>query len=611
MNQFRVNIISFVIVLVGIVYLSKLFFIQIIDSSYKLEAANNAVQRVIEYPYRGVIRDRNDQIMVANVPVFDLMVIPKKLKIEGNVEILCQKLEITTFDFYARLDAAKKYSRLKPSVFFEQMSDIKFASIQDLLSDFPGFYIQARTVRTYPASTGANVLGYLGEISKERIELVGKNNYNAGDYIGISGIEEYYEKELRGIRGVKYVMVDVRGVEKGKFKSGLYDTASIPGRDVKLSLDQDLQRYAEKLMKNKIGSIVAIEPATGEVLAFVSAPTYDPNIMVGENFSKNYAMLVRDSLKPLFNRALMAMYPPGSVFKTINGLYALQNKLIDTNTSLPCTRNIIPCHGKHSSANFRTSIQFSCNPYYWKVYSIILGKNKTGNMFRDCKINYDHWRAHVLKFGIGQKTGIDLPNEKRGIMPSSAYYDKIYGANRWAFSTIYSLGIGQGELSITPVQMANVACILANRGYYIAPHIIKAVGKDTSSIANIYKQKNENDVNRKYYNTMVNGMEAVVRSGTGFLARSSEVIACGKTGTVENPHGADHSVFIGFAPRDNPKIAIAVVVENSGFGAEWAAPIAGLIFSKYLQYKLEKNWIENYILERDFIRNPAKPKQKT
>jgi penicillin-binding protein 2 len=362
-------------------------------------------------------------------------------------------------------------------------------------------------------------------------------------------------------------------------------------------------------MKNKVGSVVAIEPETGEVLAFVSSPTYDPNLLTGEHFSHNYNVLVRDSLKPLFNRALMAQYPPGSIFKTINGLYALHRKLIDTNTIFQCSRGIIACHGKHTSANFTTSIQYSCNPYYWQVYRKILAQGKSPNAFKDAKLCYDDWREHVLKFGLGAKTGIDLPNEKKGIVPTSNYYNKVYGEYRWQFSTVFSLGIGQGELGITPVQMANVACILANRGYYYSPHLVKAIGKDRI-IPTDYTTKHETGVDKKYYNAIVNGMELVVRSGTGFLARSKEEIACGKTGTVENPHGADHSVFIGFAPRDNPKIAVAVVVENSGFGAEWAAPISGLLFAKYLNYKLEKNWIENYILNRDFIREPAKRKPK-
>lgn len=609
MKENRVIIIQFLILLVGIIFILKLFIIQVIDKSYEEEANQNAIQRITEYPYRGIIKDRNGKLLVANTGVYDLMVIPKKLKINGDLTRFCDLLGIDTAEFSLRLKTAKKYSSVKPTLFFEQMSDIKFARIQDLLSDFPGFYVQARTVRNYPQSIAANALGYIGEISKEKIELVGRDNYKSGDYIGISGIEAFYEKELRGVRGVKYVMVNVRGEEKGRFKNGGYDTASVPGRDVIASLDLDLQAYAEKLMKNKVGSVVAIEPSTGEVLAFVSAPFYDPNLLTGEHFSGNYNKLVRDSLKPLFNRGLMAQYPPGSIFKTINGLYALHNDIIDTTTIFPCNRGIIACHGKHTSANFTTSIQHSCNPYYWNVYKKILNQGKVGNYFKDAKICYDHWREHVVKFGLGGKTGIDLPNEKKGILPSSKYYDKVYGESRWAFTTIFSLGIGQGELSITPVQMANVACILANKGYYYAPHLVKGIGRK-DSVATFYKEKHETNINRMYYNAIVNGMELVVRSGTGFLARSKEFISCGKTGTVENPHGADHSVFIGFAPKENPKIAIAVVVENSGFGAEWAAPISGLLFAKYLNKKIEKDWVENYILKRDFIRDPAKPKPK-
>lgn len=608
-NNNRIITLYVIIFFVGSVFLVKLFYIQVIDQSYKIEAANNVLNRVIEYPYRGVIKDRHGQLIVANSGVYDLMVIPKKVKIQGDTVLMCSLLGISMSDFNARLAKASAYSKVKPSVFFEQMSVNKFATMQDLLSDFQGFYIQARSVRNYPDQVAANAMGYIGEISKEKIELVGKNNYLSGDYIGISGLEESYEPELRGIRGVRYVLVNVKGVEKGSFKNGQYDTASVPGKDITTGLDLELQKYAERLMKNKLGSVVAIEPATGEILAFVSSPTYDPNLLTGEDFSKNYSSLVRDSLKPLFNRALMAMYPPGSVFKTLCALYALQRKIIDTNTVFACNRRIINCHGKHTSADFQRSIQYSCNPYYWNVFKKILNQGRSSNVFKDSRLCYEDWREFILQFGLNARTGIDLPNEKKGILPSHNYYNKVYGENRWNFETIYYLGIGQGEISVTPVQMANVACILANKGYYYAPHLVKGIGESAQPRPE-YTLRHEVPVDRKYFNAVVNGMELVVRSGTGFLARSKEVAACGKTGTVENPHGADHSVFIGFAPKENPKIAVAVVVENSGFGAEWAAPIAGLLFSKYLHYKLDHNWVENYILKRDFIREPAKPKSK-
>lgn len=610
MKENRILIVQFVIFLVAAVFLAKLFYIQVIDTSYRDEANHNVIQRIIEYPYRGIISDRNGKLLVANTAVYDLMVIPKKVKINGDKNRLCELLGISPEDFDNRLALAKKYSFVKSSIFFEQMSEVKFGRIQDLLSDFPGFYVQARTVRNYPQAVGANALGYIGEISKEKIELVGKDNYKSGDYIGISGVEAFYEKQLRGVRGVRYVLVNVKGEEKGRFKNGQYDTASVPGKDIVASLDLDLQLYAEKLMRNKIGSIVAIEPSTGEILAFVSAPTYDPNLLTGEDFSKNFVTLSRDSLKPLFNRALMAQYPPGSIFKTINALYALQNRIIGTSTVFPCNRGIIACHGHHTSADFRTSIQYSCNPYYWNVYKKIIQRGRHSNPFIDARLSYEHWREQVLKFGLGTKTGIDLPNEKKGIVVSSNYYNKVYGENRWQFSTIYSLGIGQGELGMTPIQMANLAAIFANRGYYYSPHLVKAIGDSAQALPQYY-EKHETGIDKEYYDAVVDGMEMVVRAGTGFLARSKESVACGKTGTVENPHGADHSVFIGFAPKENPKIAIAVVVENSGFGAEWAAPISGLLFAKYLNYTLEKNWIENYILNRDFIRNPAKPKPKS
>jgi penicillin-binding protein 2 len=609
LKENRIFTIQIIIFTVAFIYLIKLFYIQVIDKTYEKEAEQNAIQRVIEYPYRGVIEDRNGKLLVANTAVYDLMIIPKKVKINGDLFKLCRLLEIDTTNFFTRVRTAKKYSSVRASVFFEHMSEIKYGKIQDLLSDFPGFYVQARTNRNYPPSLASNALGYIGEISQERIELVGKDNYQSGDYIGISGLESKYEKELRGTRGVKYLLVNVKGEEKGRFKNGMYDTASVPGKDIISTLDLDLQKEAEQIMHNKVGSVVAIEPSTGEILAFVSAPFYDPNSLTGEHFSKNYRKLLLDSLKPLFNRALMAQYPPGSIFKTVCALYALQNNIITPSTIFPCNRGIIACHGKHTSADFRASIQYSCNPYYWNVYKKILNQGYSPNYFKDAKICYDDWRETVLKFGLGAKLGIDLPNEKKGIIPSSNYYDKVYGKFSWNFQTIYYLGIGQGEISITPIQMANMAAIFANRGYYYTPHLVKKIGNNDSTITE-FKIKHETGLDTMYFRYVVEGMEAVVRSGTGFLARSKEVIACGKTGTVENPHGADHSVFIGFAPKDNPKIAVAVVVENSGFGAEWAAPAAGMLFAKYLNYKLEKDWIENYVVKRDFIHDPAKPKPK-
>lgn len=609
MNENRVNIVIIAIILVALVFVGKLFYIQVIDQAYKNEAQNNVIHKIIEYPYRGIIKDRNGKLLVANTAVYDLMVIPKKARFEGSVALLSSILGITVEDFEARFEAARKYSKVKASTFFAQMSDIKFARVQDLLSDFPGFYVQARTVRNYPESVAANALGYIGEISKPTLERLKHKGYRSGDYIGISGIERYYEDQLRGVRGVRYVLVNVKGEQKGSFKNGIYDTAAVPGQDMICTLDLELQKYAEKLMKNKVGSLVAIEPASGEVLAFVSAPTYDPNLLSGEGFSKNFVQLNKDSLKPLFNRALMAQYPPGSIFKTVNALYALQNGIITESTVIPCNRSIIACHGKHTSADFRTSIQYSCNPYYWNVYKRIIQRGKHKNAFIDARINYDHWQEHVTKFALGGYTGIDLPNEKRGNVPLSKFYDKVYGQNRWQFSTIYSLGIGQGEMQLTPIQMANLACIFANKGYYYSPHLIKGIG-DTLKPLPQYTQPHYTGIEKQYFDAVVDGMEMVVRAGTGFMARSKEFSACGKTGTVENPHGADHSVFIGFAPKENPKIAVACIIENSGFGAEWAAPITGLIFSKYLNLPLEKNWVENYILNRDFIREPAKPKPK-
>ncbi len=602
MFEQRKYILQFIIVGVGIIYLLKLLWLQIIDDTFKDEALQNSIQRITVYPYRGVIFDRNGKMLVANTPVFDINVIPKDAKI-ADTAAFCKLFSLSVQEVRAKLKEARTYSKVKPSTFLPTLSTQDWAYIQDKIVDYPGFYVQARSVRNYPYKCMANALGYIGEVSKERIELLGKDNYKAGDYIGISGIEEIYEKQLRGKRGVRYVMVDVKGAEKGAFKDGAFDTLSVAGENLTSTVDVELQAYGEKLMQGKTGSIVAIEPSTGEVLCLVSAPTYDPNLLVGKSFSKNYVDLYRNPYKPLYNRALQAMYPPGSTFKIIQSLIALNDHLIDSSRTLPCNKGLINCHNHPPTRGMRGAIQHSCNPYFYVVFNTMLQRGLSANAYIDAAKGFDIWYDYVTSFNFGRKLGIDLPNEKGGRVPTHAFYDKVYGDNRWAFKTIFSLGIGQGELLVVPLQMANLAAIMANRGYFYIPHVIKKIG-NKEAVDTLYRQKHYTHIDPKYFPTVDNGMFDVVDFGTAYRSRLPKIEYCGKTGTAQNPHGEDHSVFMAFAPRYNPKIAIAVYVENAGFGDKWAAPIASLMLEKYLTDTISKGRLEmeGNMLRKNFIK---------
>lgn len=602
MFEQRRYIIQAIVIGVGVIYLLKLLWLQIIDDTFKDEALQNSIQRITVYPYRGVIFDRNGKMLVANTPVFDINVIPKDVKI-ADTAAFCQLFAMPIEEVRTKLREARRYSKVKPSVFVPTLSTEDWARIQDKIVDYPGFYVQARSVRNYPYKCMANALGYIGEVSKERIELLGKDNYKSGDYIGISGMEEIYEKQLRGKRGVRYVMVDVKGAEKGAFKDGAFDTLSVAGENMTSTIDVELQAYGEQLMMGKTGSIVAIEPATGEMLCLVSAPTYDPNLLVGKSFSKNYNELSRNPYKPLYNRALQAMYPPGSTFKILQSLIALNDHLIDSNRTLPCNKGLINCHNHPPTRGMRGAIQHSCNPYFYVVYNTMLQRGLSPNAYVDAAKGFDIWYDYITSFNLGRRLGIDLPNEKGGRVPTHAFYDKVYGDNRWAFKTIFSLGIGQGELLVVPLQMANLAAIMANRGHFYIPHVMKKIG-NKEAVDSIYRVKHYTKIDPKYFPTVDNGMFDVVDFGTAYRSRLPKIPYCGKTGTAQNPHGEDHSVFMAFAPRYNPKIAIAVYVENAGFGDKWAAPIASLMIEKYLTDTIAKprKEIEDRMMKKNFIR---------
>jgi penicillin-binding protein 2 len=599
MDDQRKIVIWGAVILVGLIFLAKLFSIQVLSERYKAAADNNIIQKITEYPYRGLIYDRNRNLLVVNNPIYDLMIVPKEVEVKDTLKF-CSFFNIDKQTFIDKYNDARKYSVIKPSIFIKQISNEEFAAFQDNLIDFKGFYIYARSVREYPYTSLANALGYVGEISKRQLENDSTNYYKMGDYIGISGIEASYEKQLRGKRGVSHKMVDVRGIQKGSFNQGLWDTLSIPGEDLIATIDIEIQRYAEKLLEGKVGSLVAIEPSTGEILSIVSAPSYDPNDLSGRRFSKNFGKLSTDTLVPLFNRPIMAMYPPGSMFKTIQALIALQEGVVDPNEQIYSDGRLIGDLAPNGYYDIKKAITLSSNNYFFKLFRRVIEQGADPSPFVDARYGLEQWREYVVKFGLGVKPDIDIPNPSSGYVPTLSYYDRIYGKNRWKFSNIYSLSIGQGETLVTPLQMANLGAILANRGFYFTPHIVKQVGESSKPVEK-YLVKNQVGIDSVYFNYVLDGMEEVVRSGSGRRAYMPNIAICGKTSTVENPHGADHSGFMGFAPKDNPRIAIAVYVENASWGGRAAASTASLVIEKYLTGEVKRKWLEDYVLKGEFI----------
>ena len=591
MNSFfaRKFVVQGIFIVLTAVLITRLFYIQVISDEYILSAENNVIRRLPIYPARGVILDRYEKILVQNEPVYDLMVIPREVKAFDTLEF-CKLIGIDKAGFDKRFKKARTYSPYKASIFEKQLSVQIYGSFQEKLSNFSGFFVQNRTVRRYPDSIAAHFLGYIGEVNQKVIEK-SKGFYNQGDYHGITGIEKSYEELLRGQRGVQNLMVDALNRPKGNYAEGKYDTIAVSGEHMISSLDKELQKFGEQLMHHKIGSIVAIEPSTGEILSFVSSPAYDPNLMVGRQRGNNYMALLNDKYKPMFVRPIQAEYPPGSIFKVVNALVAQQFGLINENTYFFCPggyrygkKGFMGCTHVHGSINLKNSITESCNTYYGYAYSRMIdyAGMRPVNAFK-------RWRKAVSAFGIGTALGIDLPGERNGLLPTDELYTKRFKNNQWGSAYTISLSIGQGELGITPLQMANVMAIVANRGFFYKPHLIKAIGSK-KVIKKEYLQKNNAGINSKYFNVVIDGMSAVVNqpSGTAWYSKIEDIEMCGKTGTVQNPHGKDHSVFVAFAPRDNPKIAIAVVVENAGFGATWSAPIASLMVEKYIKKTISR-----------------------
>jgi penicillin-binding protein 2 len=603
MNEGRKEIIQIAIVLVGIVFLVKLFFIQVLDDRYAQLSYSNAILREVDYPVRGLIKDRNGKLIVYNTPEFDLLIIHREVKGLDSA-MFCDVFSMSREELrqkFKELKAKREYSPVKPTVFLTQLSTRDFAKIQDNIDAFQGLYIQARTTRAYREHAAANAIGYVSEISKARLERDETGIYKQGDYIGQSGIEAYYESYLRGQRGVRFKYRNVDGVEKGSFRDGAIDTLSIPGQDITSTLDLDLQTYGEFLLKGKAGSIIAIEPATGEILAMVSGPSYDPTLLTGRHYSSNFVMISNDTNKPLFNRPLMAQYRPGSIFKIAQAMVALQEGVITPETRIRCDRSIIDCHGPHFNEDLRGAITHSCNPYFREVLRRMLNQGVSTNPYDDTRAGLTEWSQHISSFGFGDRLGIDLPNEKGGLVPAPAYYDRAYGGRPWKFSNIYSIAIGEGENLVVPLQMANFAATIANKGYYVIPHLVKSIGTSGRPLPQ-YEERHFTTIDSSYFRVAADAMEKVVEKGTGsYRAKLKDVVVCGKTGSVQNEPRPDHSVFIAFAPKENPKIAVSVYVEFSGQGARAAASIASLMIEKYLYGGTKRQQIEDYVLRGEFL----------
>lgn len=592
---------TFMIVATALLIL-RLFYLQVINDSFKLKSENNAIKIKYDYPERGYIYDRYGNLMVANQPSYDIMVVPRDIKNLDTLEF-CQLLDISKEQFLKTIAKAKVYSPRLPSVFLPQLNKLEFAAFQEKIRKFEGFYIQKRSLRDYQVHFGANVFGFITQVNEN---LIKKNPYyNSGDLIGNQGVEESYENTLRGVKGVKYTLKDKYNREIGSYKEGRFDTIAVQGKDINLTIDAELQKYGEELMINKRGGIVAIEPSTGEILALVTAPSYDPAILVGRQRSKNYTKLYRDSIaKPLYDRGLLAEYPPGSPFKILTGLVALQEGVINEQTTVVCNHGFsyargrfMRCHCHGGALQLHRGIYESCNAYFGTAYM------KTINKYVRPADGVDIWSNHIQSFGLGHFMGYDLPTGRKGKAPTSKTYKRIYPNGGWRSTAIVSNAIGQGEVLMTPIQLANMMAAVANHGFYYTPHIIKKIKGEV--IDKKYRTKHVTTINRKYFQPVIDGLFDVYNMGTAYALKVDGIEICGKTGTAENfakingkrTKLQDHSIFVAFAPRNNPKIAIAVLVENGYWGARWAGPITSLMIEKYLRKKITRKDLEKRMLE--------------
>ena len=590
--EYRKYVIAGVAALIVFTYIIRLFMLQITSDDYKKSADSNAFLKKIEYPSRGAIMDRRGKLLVYNQPAYDIMVVVNEMKDRLDTLDFCTALGITKEEFEKRMATIKDrnknpgYSRFTEQLFMSQLSDKDFSVFQEKMYRFPGFYIQKRSVRQYTYNMGAHVLGDVAEVSPGDIEE--DEYYQPGDYIGKLGIERSYEKELRGQKGIQILLRDAHGRIQGRYQNGALDQRAIPGKNLILGIDAELQALGERLMEGKIGAIVAIEPATGEVLCMVSSPTYDPRQMVGRLRSKNHRALSQDVWKPLLNRAIMGQYPPGSTFKTTQGLTFMTEGVINSHTMYPCAHGFnfkglhVGCHGHAAPLPLVPALSTSCNGYFcWGLYHMI---NTNISKYGSVQNAMNTWRDYMVSMGFGYRLGIDLPGEKRGLIPNAMFYDKAYKGS-WNGLTVISIAIGQGEVNATPLQIANLGATIANRGYYLVPHVVKNV--QGQPLDTLYTRKHYTKASKEAYDYVVQGMRSSVLGGTCKELGKYDFNACGKTGTAQN-RGHDHSVFMGFAPMENPKIAVAVYVENGGWGATYGVPIGGLIMEKYLKGKLSE-----------------------
>lgn len=582
----RKYVIAGFLILIALIYIVRLFDLQINDERYKRSADSNAFLKKTIYPSRGLIYDRNGELVVYNQPAYDVMLIPRDVQPFDTLDF-CETIHITPEQLNKRFEDMRDsrlnpgYSTFTPQRLITQLSSQDYGRLQEKLYRFPGFFIQKRILRQYNYATAANVLGNLREVSAKDIE--NDPYYSPGDYTGDLGVERSYEEHLRGVKGTEILIRDAHGRIQGRYEGGAKDIAPVSGRDLRLSLDVKLQQYAESLMVGKRGAVVAIEPKTGEILCLVSSPGYDPRLLVGRPRGQNYKMLTRDDALPLFDRALGGAYPPGSTFKPTQGLILLQEGIINNSTVFPCTGGYVNgglrvgCHAHGAPLPLKPALQTSCNAFFcWGFKSMIDRRSKYGSPAEAFEV----WKKHLVSMGYGYRLGVDLPHESRGFLPNSQFYGKFYGEGRWSANTIISVSIGQGEILATPLQIANLAATIANRGWFITPHAVKEI-QDTV-IAPEYLERRRPTIDEHWYDDVAEGMRMAVTGGTCRRAEIPGIPVAGKTGTAQNPHGKDHSAFMGFAPYDDPRIAVAVYVENGGFGAVFGVPIGSLVMEKYL-----------------------------
>jgi len=607
------KLLPILIIFSSIIFIIRLFYIQIININDVTLSNKNSVEKVYNFPERGYIYDRNNKLIVGNEIFYDLMIVPSKLNLIDTTEF-CNILKIDKITLLDKIEKAMKYSKIKPSVFLSQISKNDFAIIQEKLWKYEGFSVRKKSNRNYLSNSASNILGYISEVND--YELKDNSYYESGELIGRQGVEKSYEKKLRGLKGVSYFQKDKYNRTTGPYKDGIYDTLFKPAKNINLTIDFDLQAYGDSLMSNKFGSIIAIEPETGEILSLINAPNFDPNLLIGRKRSENYLKLKNDTIgKPLFDRGLQGMYPPGSTFKLVNGLIALQEEVILPETKIGCNgghfyakNRFMKCHNKTGTvSDLNSAIYNSCNTYFASIYK------KTIEKFDNPKIGINVWKNHLKSFGFGNYLGYDHPTGQPGLIPGSDYYDRWYANDSWRAVTTISNGIGQGEILTTPIQLANMTAAIANRGWFITPHFVKKISND--SILSKYKEKKYTTIDEKHFETVIEGMLNVIEKGTAQNSKIKNLELVGKTGTAENfikikgirKQLTDHSIFVGFAPKDNPKIAVAVFIENGYWGTRWAAPIASLIVEKYINKKVKRKYLERYIKNGNLMNEYYKP----